>query len=295
MIFNPSLAANVVVSISGARITGGNSPSDAFGDGGLIGGGAGNTLNLTNCTFENNSEISSSSSPKGGGVEWAGGGFLNIDNCTFNNNTAGSAASNLGVGSGVDYQLLNNGGTSGQGGLTISNSTFTNNRAGAANSGAGGGLAVVVTTTQTPRAVNITNNTFTGNQANAAGSGRGGAITSSSSNPLTIKFNRIAGNTATGSVGIGIYQSTGTVGTINATENWWGCNLGPNNPGCDSISGVTANISTNPRIILTHTVSPNPITVGQATNVTASFLRDSAGMTLFPTLRAHSIQRQPLI
>ena len=164
--------------------------------------------------------------------------------------------------------------------MSITNSTFTNNKAGASNSGAGGALAVVVTTTQTPRNVTVTNNTFTGNQANAASNGRGGAITSSSSNPLTIKFNRIAGNMATGNVGTGVYQSTGTVGTIDATENWWGCNLGPNNPGCDSIGGVTTNITTNPRIVLTHTVSPNPITVGQSTTVTASFLRDSAGNAL---------------
>ncbi len=277
---NPSLAANVVVNISGIRITGGNSPTDNFGGGGLIGGGAGNTLNLSNCIFDNNVD-SVSSTPKGGGIEWAGGGFLNIDNCTFNNNTAGTVASNLGVGGGVDYQLLNLSGAAGQGGLSITNSTFTNNKAGASNSGAGGGLAIVVTTTQTPRTVTVTNNTFTGNQANAASNGRGGAITSSSSSPsTTIKFNRIVNNTATGGIGTGIYQSTGTVGTINATENWWGCNLGPNNPGCDSIGGVTTNITTSPRIVLTHTVNPNPIIVGQSTTVTASFLLDSAGTPL---------------
>ena len=94
---NPTLAANVVVNISGVRITGGNTPADKFGGGGLIGGGAGNTLNLSNCVFENNSDISSSLTPKGGGVEWAGGGFLNINNCTFNNNTAGSAGEAISV------------------------------------------------------------------------------------------------------------------------------------------------------------------------------------------------------
>ena len=84
---NPTLAANVVVNITGVRMTGGNSPSGNFGGGGLIGGGAGNVLNLSNCVFENNVD-SASSTPKGGGIEWAGGGFLNINNCTFNNNTA---------------------------------------------------------------------------------------------------------------------------------------------------------------------------------------------------------------
>lgn len=275
---NPSLSPNVVVNISGVRITGGNSPSDNFGGGGLIGGGAGNTLNLSNCIFENNSDINALTA-KGGGIEWAGGGFLNIDNCTFNNNTAGSAAANKGVGGGVDYQLLNLAGESGKGGLTITNSTFTNNKAGASNAGAGGGLALAVTTTQTPRTVTITNNTFTGNQANAASNGHGGAVTSSSANPITLKFNRIVGNTATG-VATGVYQSLGTNGTFDATQNWWGCNGGPGSAGCSTIGGLTASITTNPRIVLSHTPNTSPIIIGQSTTLTASFLRDSANNVL---------------
>ena len=275
---NPTLAANVVVNLSGVRITGGNTPSDNFGGGGLIGGGAANTLNLTNCIFENNRDVTSTA--KGGAVEWAGGGFLNINNCTFNNNTAGSAASNRGVGGAVDYNLLNLAGTAGQGGLTITNSTFTGNKAGAENSGAGGAVGVTVTTQQTPRTVSITNNTFTGNQANSANNGLGGAITSSSAFPITVKFNRIVNNTATGGA-TGIYQTLGTTGTIDATENWWGCNLGPNNPGCNSIGGLTANITANPRIVLTLSASPNPpLVTNQSMSLTASFLRDSANNVL---------------
>lgn len=275
---NPSLSPNVVVNISGVRITGGNSPADNFGGGGLIGGGAGNTLNISNCLFENNSDVNALTA-KGGGIEWAGGGFLNINNCTFNNNAAGGAALGKGVGGGVDYQLLNLGGAAGQGGLTITNSTFNNNRAGAPNSGAGGGLAITVTTTQTPRTVSVTNNTFTGNQANATSGGHGGAITSSSANPLTIKFNRIVDNTATGQA-TGMYQGLGTLGTIDATQNWWGCNQGPTNVACDTIGGLTANIDADPRIVLSHTPTTNPLVRGQATTLTASFLRDSNNAVL---------------
>lgn len=282
---NPTLEPNVVVNISGIRFTGGNSPIDIvngntqnFGGGAIIGGGAGNTLNLSNCIFENNSDVISNTA-KGGAVEWAGGGFLNIDNCTFNNNTAGSAASNRGVGGAVDYNLLNLPGVSGQGGLTITNSTFTNNKAGAENSGAGGAVSVAITTTQTPSSGSITNNTFTGNQANASNNGLGGAIVSSSSKPITVKFNRIAGNTATGGA-TGIYQGNGTIGTIDAAQNWWGCNLGPGNPGCNSIGGETDQITTNPRIVLTVTAATNPIVTGQSTGITASFLRDSANNVL---------------
>lgn len=275
---NPTLAPNVVVNLNGVRITGGNSPSDNFGGGGLIGGGAGNTLNLNNCLFENNSDVNALTA-KGGGIEWAGGGFLNITNCTFNNNFAGGAALGKGVGGGVEYQLLNLAGAAGQGGLTITNSTFTGNRAGAPNSGAGGGLAIAVTTTQTPRTVTVTNNTFTGNQANATTNGHGGAITSSSSNALTIKFNRIVGNTATGQ-GAGMYKSLGTLGLIDATQNWWGCNQGPANAACNTIGGLTSGIDADPHIVLSHTPLVNPLVRGQATTLTASFLRDSAGGVL---------------
>lgn len=282
---NPTLEPNVVVNISGIRFTGGNSPIDMvngepqnLGGGAIIGGGAGNALNLSNCIFDNNSD-SLSMTAKGGAVEWAGGGFLSINNCIFDNNTAGSSVTNRGVGGAVDYNLLNLAGNAGQGGLSITNSTFTNNKAGAENSGAGGAVSVTVTTTQMSGNVSITNNTFVGNQANALNNGLGGAIVSTSSKPITVKFNRIAGNTATGGA-TGIYQGNGTIGTIDATQNWWGCNLGPGNAGCNSIGGETDQITTNPRIVLTLTAGTNPIVTGQQTVVTASFLRDSANNVL---------------
>ena len=272
---NPSVLAGVVVTIANVTITGGNSPSDNFGGGGLIGGGAGNTLTLSNCTIDSNSDVNALTA-KGGGIEFAGGGVLNIDNCVISNNTAGSAAASRGVGGGVDFQLLNNAGAAGQGGLSITNSTFSTNRAGAPTSGAGGGLSVAVTTTQTPSSVTLTNNTFTGNQANATSNGHGGAITSSSSRPITLKFNRIVGNTVTG-VGTGVYEVTGAIGTIDATLNWWGSNGGPGAAGSDTIGGAVANITTSPRLFLRHTPAASTILTGQATVLTASFLLDSAG------------------
>jgi hypothetical protein len=140
-------------------------------------------------------------------------------------------------------------------------------------------LALAVTTTQTPRTITVTNNTFTGNQANASTNGHGGAITNSSADPVTIKFNRIVDNTATG-LGTGMYQSLGTLGTIDATQNWGGCNQGPTNAACDTIGGLTANIDADPRIVLSHTPTTTPIVRGQATTLTASFLRDSNNAVL---------------
>jgi CSLREA domain-containing protein len=268
------LAANVSVSISGVTITGGRDPSDNFGGAGIIAGGAGNTLSLSNCTITGNSN--NAGLRQGGGVEFAGGGTLNINNCTISNNTAGTAASNLGMGGGVDYRLINLAGAAGQGGLSITNSTFSNNAAGAANSGAGGAVYVAATTTQAPSGLTITNNTFTGNQANAASNGLGGAITNASSHPVTIRFNRFFNNSATGGA-TGIYKVIGSGSSTNAADNWWGCNAGPGNAGCDSIGGETANTTVAPRLALSHTSSANALLPGEATVLTASFLKDSAG------------------
>jgi CSLREA domain-containing protein len=272
---NSLLAANVSVSISGVTLTGGRDPSDNFGGAGIIAGGPGNTLSLSNCIITGNTN-NAGLTPKGGGVEFAGGGVLNINNCTISNNIAGTSAGNLGVGGGVDYQLLNLAGAAGQGGLSITNTTFSNNVAGAANSGAGGAVRVAATTTQAPSGLTISNNTFTGNQANAASNGLGGAIANASSNPVTIQFNRFFNNSATGGA-TGIYKVVGSGSSTNATKNWWGCNAGPGNAGCDSIGGETANITAAPRLVLSHTSAASALLPGEATILTASFLKDSAG------------------
>lgn len=248
---NPSLAPNVSVSISNLSITGGSNPSDGFGGGGILAGGPNNTLTLTNCAFTGNNDaggLVSGVTPlaKGGAVEYAGGGSLTINHCTFTNNTAANLTTHSGVGGAVDYQLLNTGPT---GSLSITNSVFSGNSAAGTGNGAGGAIRVVDTTNSLPRSVRITSNTFSGNKAtDITSSGGGGAIASAGKNPITAQFNSFTGNTATGS-GSAIYQSTGTLGHIDATQNWWGCNAGPGALGCDGIGGLIANITTLPFLI----------------------------------------------
>lgn len=249
---NPSLSPNVSVSISGLTITGGSNPSDGFGGGGIIAGGPNNALALSNCSFTANSDAGGQNGnptplAKGGALEYSGGGSLTIQNCAFANNTAANLTTHSGVGGAVDYQLLNTGSA---GSLSITHSTFTGNTAAGTGNGAGGAILVVDTTNSLPRSVTINSNIFTGNRASDAGNaGGGGAIASTGKNPITVQFNSFVGNTATGS-GSAIYQSTGTLGTVNATLNWWGCNTGPGTAGCDGIGGLIANITTNPFLVL---------------------------------------------
>ena len=262
---NPSFAANVAVSMSGVTITGGNSPSDNFGGAGIVAGSPGNSLSLSNCIIRNNT-LPAGTNNRGAGVSFSGGGVLTVNNCQFSNNTAVNA------GGAIDYNLLNVSGAAGQGGVSITNSTFTNNSAGASATAAGGAIRVTVTTTQAVSNFTISKNTFTGN---SAPNGFGGAIVDTGSVNATMQFNRFFNNSA--SSGSGIYKSLGSNGTINATENWWGCNAGPGNTGCDSTGGLTASITTAPRLVMSHAPAAATLVQGSSTTLTASFLTDSAG------------------
>jgi predicted outer membrane repeat protein len=241
-------------------------------------------LTLTDCTISGNSDAGGTTGnptplAKGGGVAFAGGGSLVIMHCLFEGNFASNLTTHSGVGGAVDYQLLN---TGVPGSLSITNSIFNNNSAAGTGNGAGGAIRVVDTTNTQPRSVTINRNQFTGNHASdPLNSGDGGAIAATGKNPITVQFNRFRGNTATGS-GAAIYQATGTLGTINAAENWWGCNAGPGNAGCDGIGGLTASITSIPRLVLAHSASPAAVPVGQTVTFTASFLEDSNHQPVSP-------------
>ncbi|MBK9940225.1 MAG: Ig-like domain repeat protein [Kouleothrix sp.] len=263
-----AVASNVALSISGVTITGGNAPSDNFGGAGIFAGGPGNSLSLSSCIIRDNS-LPAGIFNVGAAVSYSGGGVLTIDNCQFSNNTVAN------VGGAVSYSLLNNAGAAGQGGLSITNSRFSNNSAAASATGAGGAIRVAISTTQALSAFTISKNIFSGNQATA---GFGGAIFDNSSQSSTMQFNRFFNNSA--SSGSGIYKGLGTGGTLNAAENWWGCNAGPGNTGCDSIGGQTASITAAPRLVLSITANPGSITTGGTSAVTASFLTDSAASSV---------------
>ncbi len=63
-----------------------------------------------------------------------------------------------------------------------------------------------------------------------------------------LKVNRIVGNATTGLNNVD--------GTVNAENNWWGCNEGPGMAGCDSVTGAA---DFTPWLVLNVSASPNPI------------------------------------
>jgi hypothetical protein len=135
--------------------------------------------------------------------------------------------------------------------------------------------------------VNITSNTFTNSYAGVGVRGvpndPGADITGM---PIHVNFNSFIGNTN------GI--SDGAAGTLDAQNNWWGCNFGPGvgGTGCTgTANGVFNNgsgsVDANPWIVLGISASPNPITPGGTSTVTADMTHNSdnavpSGTTFVP-------------
>lgn len=79
-------------------------------------------------------------------------------------------------------------------------------------------------------------------------------------------FNRIVGN------GTGL---AATVGSVDAKNNWWGCNAGPGAPGCDPVTGAGADF--DPWLVLRATAGTSMLQPGQAVNVAADLTTNSQG------------------
>ncbi len=90
---------------------------------------------------------------------------------------------------------------------------------------------------------------------------------------LTVEFNRLVGNRV---VAIETFAAT----TLDAENNFFGCNAGPNTDGCDDVFGP---LDVSPRLTFRVTASPTLIeTGGQTATVTGSVRRNSAGTDLGP-------------
>ncbi len=222
----------------------------------------GGHLVVNNSTFTNNGSYSSPGSAlayfsQGGG----GSQSVKISNSTFSSNHATNART--GPNGGAVSML---GGT----GSEITESHFTNNDVIGSNTGTVLGAAIW----DEHGNLTLTRSTFTGNSvSSSSGTATGAAIAlSSSTSTLTLHYNRIVGNTPTGSA------VASTLGSINATENWWGCNTGPGTAGCDGTSGT---VTSSPYLKFSASASPSAVVRPNGTStLTAGFPTDSSGATV---------------
>ena len=86
---------------------------------------------------------------------------------------------------------------------------------------------------------------------------------------VTVNRNQLVGNPTAG-----LLHST--ISSTDATNNWWGCNAGPGNPGCDIVSG-SGSITTDPRLVLS--IGATPVSIGPAgtSAITADIGRNNLG------------------
>lgn len=118
---------------------------------------------------------------------------------------------------------------------------------------------------ETPAVPLFESNTLTGNTIGVLND-------AAASNGLVAHFNRIAGN------GTGMQNNAAT--TIDAENNWWGCNYGPGatGAGCSATANAAAGpIDSDPWLTLTTSASPTSLTnIGQTSNITSSLRINSA-------------------
>lgn len=150
----------------------------------------------------------------------------------------------------------------------------------------------------------ISGNTITGNigVATSDGSTSAGVLVSSyfdgtgTTSGATITGNTITGNTDGIEVGqdatdvavvsahhnvlsSNVHGVLSTQPTVDATDNWWGCNLGPGTSGCAGISG---NVTFNPWLVL-GVSAPSSILRGTTSTATGDVTHNSSGADTSPS------------
>jgi hypothetical protein len=144
--------------------------------------------------------------------------------------------------------------------LTLSNNVFqNNNQAIALEPG-----TLASNTRGVLPAGSITSNVFTGNTYGLYVPAQ--MDPSSNFAALTIHHNRFVGDTTQGVL------NNSTLGSLDARNNWWGCNVGPGTAGCDSVS---ANVTVNPWLVLNVSASPTSINSGGSSTITADLTKNS--------------------
>jgi hypothetical protein len=121
---------------------------------------------------------------------------------------------------------------------------------------------------------------FAGNQpvkltSNTIANGGTGVLVQSQG-LANLSFNRIVGNTVQGLNNVD--------GIVTAENNWWGCNAGPGNAGCDAVLNGSGSTDFNPWLVLGISAAPSTITLGGTSTVTADMTHNSDNLVPSATI-----------
>jgi len=277
LLVNPTgTLSGITTTINKVQFRGGILKSDANGGGAIIAGGPLNSLTLNLCEFKNNSV--SKNNGEGGAVRFNGGGSLNIDKCIFVGNTDSSFN-----GGAVSY-FLENLAAVGNGALSITNSIFEKNNT-LGNGFGGAGIAIAAQGRINGSATftaNILKNNFVSNLSSGSSS-LGGAIKVlnefTSGNNININYNRFFNNNST--IATDALVMFNSEGSVNAINNWWGCNNGPSlTSGCNNASmigtGYGGTLTNAPYLKLNVSSLNDSVCISNTQTVTAGFLTNSS-------------------
>ncbi len=278
------LAGNEPLAVQNLSLQLGNctdSGLDCLDNGGgaiLAGGVTGDTLAITNVTFNDNT-TQSAAGTLGGAVQYTGS-LLSITGSTFTQNTASGTGGAQGGAVQVE-NVIDAIGVAGS--VTITDSTFSGNSSSGNNGNAnGGGLFF-----EGSAGFNgsVTGSTFTGNTASSTastGAATGGGIEAEGggTDTFSVSNSRIVGNSVSASSAVATgYYSFGLINAI--TNNWWGCNGGPGASGCDTVFFDTADggsgFTFNPWLVLSINAGSTQVDASATTGLTADLTHNSSG------------------
>ena len=225
-------------------------------------------LSATNTMFSGNKADSTVNS--GDLDKFGEGGGLDFSERSPPPSTPQSTLTNVTISSNTAAEV-DGGGIYTNAGISLGGSLISNNSAGRW----GGGVFAEEASPEV--GTTITNTNILNNSAAASG----GGIFVGPDNPtgidsLTISLSRIVGNISTGTTGLG----TGSPGAAVATNNWWGCNAGPGNTGCDG-AGIGATTSPYAQFILSAT-PPTTITLGSSISLLITLNTNSSSQSISP-------------
>jgi len=256
----------IVVTIDQVTIRGGISTGFLAMGGGVFIRNA--TVTFTNSTIlGNNAGATTASAIDGGGIAAVG---------TFNAATGAVTPAVLTL---SNTEVVSNSGLNGGGIVCVLCQliTFLSNVTGNGAMGDGAGAAVF----GDGSTVNVDAGAFTGNLA----IGRGGALAvPAGAGAVSVARSRIRSNTAATASGI-----FSTAASVNATNNWWGCNAGAGGggTGCAAVADdVSAPVTASPFLVLQTSLSPASLNPNVNATFTADLTKNSAGTTIVtsPTL-----------
>ena len=225
---------------------------------------SGNVCNNANCSFDTYYSY---------GILAFDMASLSISGNTFNNNDAVLFTASPGITTNVDRNTVTQVRYSGfdldQGTTNLSNNFIIGSSFGPRT-----GVGVLSFTGDTTNTVaNLHSNSITG--ATQAGISVDDFDTGDAVFPVVVSadFNRIAGNT------IGIDNNTASM--VPQSNNFWGCNQGPNGgPGCDTTEG-SVDISTPYLILSNTTTSQASVNTGNTATITTNLRFNNLGTDTF--------------